>query len=73
LTEVETGPRIREIEFLFRDLVKSAQNLIVMEGQYYWSREVNDLLIAKLSMIDSSVSGPPTSQGARFAWIPKSP
>jgi phospholipase D1/2 len=41
-------PVTREIEFLFRDLIRSAEKRILLEGQYYWSKEVNDLLIAKL-------------------------
>jgi hypothetical protein len=39
---------IREIEFLFRDLIIGARERIVMEGQYYWSQELNDLLIEKM-------------------------
>ena len=38
---------VRETEFLFRDLILSAQSRIILEGQYFWSKEVNDLLIAK--------------------------
>jgi phospholipase D1/2 len=41
-------PLTREIEFLFRDLIRSAEKRIFLEGQYYWSKEVNDLLIAKM-------------------------
>lgn len=37
----------REVEFLFRDLIRAARKRIILEGQYYWSEEVNDLLIAK--------------------------
>ncbi len=41
-------PIVREIEFLFRDLVRAARRQLIFEGQYYWSREINDLLIAKM-------------------------
>jgi len=41
-------PIVREIEFLFRELVRSAEHQIVIEGQYYWSRELNDVLITKI-------------------------
>lgn len=39
---------IRETEFLFRDMIRSAKNQIVIENQYYWSRTINEVLIAKL-------------------------
>jgi phospholipase D1/2 len=39
---------VREIEFLFRDLIGSAERRILLEGQYFWSREITDLLIAKM-------------------------
>ncbi|MEO7161549.1 MAG: phospholipase D-like domain-containing protein, partial [Bdellovibrionia bacterium] len=39
---------VREVEFLFRDLIASAQRRIILEGQYYWSKILNDLLIAKI-------------------------
>jgi phospholipase D1/2 len=42
-------PLTREIEFLFRDLIRSAEKRILLEGQYYWSQEVNELLIAKMA------------------------
>ncbi|MFZ9595296.1 MAG: hypothetical protein ACO3A2_04380 [Bdellovibrionia bacterium] len=38
----------REVEFLFRDLIFLAQNRIILEGQYYWSKILNDLLISKM-------------------------
>jgi phosphatidylserine/phosphatidylglycerophosphate/cardiolipin synthase-like enzyme len=41
-------PLVREIEFLFRELVGAARERLVLEGQYYWSAELNDLLMAKL-------------------------
>lgn len=41
-------PLRREIEFLFRDLIRSAKRRIIIEGQYYWSSEMNDLIIAKM-------------------------
>ena len=41
-------PVRREIEFLFKDLLRSAQRRIIIEGQYYWSAEMNDLLITKI-------------------------
>ncbi|MCM2279442.1 MAG: phospholipase D-like domain-containing protein [Oligoflexia bacterium] len=41
-------PLIREVEFLFRDLIRAARRRIILEGQYYWSREINDLLISKM-------------------------
>ena len=42
------SPLVREIEFLFRDLIRSARKRIILEGQYYWSPQINDLLIAKV-------------------------
>lgn len=43
------NPRaIREIEFLFRDLIQSAKKRIILEGQYYWSPQINDLLISHI-------------------------
>lgn len=39
---------VREIEFLFRDLVRLAQRRIVIEGQYFWSHQIADLLITKM-------------------------
>jgi len=50
LSQVDPSPTalVREVEFLFRDLIQSAQKNIVLEGQYYWSREVNALLIKKM-------------------------
>ncbi len=39
---------VREVEFLFRDLIQAAENRIILEGQYYWSQIVNDLLISKI-------------------------
>jgi len=51
LVDVDAGatkPVIREIEFLFRDLIHLAKRRIILEGQYYWSKEINDLLIAKM-------------------------
>jgi phosphatidylserine/phosphatidylglycerophosphate/cardiolipin synthase-like enzyme len=41
-------PLVREVEFLFRDLIQSAQHRIILEGQYYWSRTIHDLLISKI-------------------------
>ena len=41
-------PIVREIEFLFRDLIQAATKRIILEGQYFWSTEMNDLLITKL-------------------------
>lgn len=41
-------PIVREIEFLFRDLIRGAKRRVILEGQYYWSREINDFLIAKM-------------------------
>src|SRR6185437_281643 len=35
-------------EFLFRDLIRAAQRRIILEGQYYWSSEINDMLIRKI-------------------------
>ncbi|MBU6374760.1 MAG: hypothetical protein KGQ59_02080 [Bdellovibrionales bacterium] len=37
-------PIVREIEFLFRDLILNAQSEIWMEGQYFWSRHVASAL-----------------------------
>jgi phospholipase D1/2 len=42
---------IREIEFLFRELIHSAQHRIILEGQYYWSDEINDMLLAKINQM----------------------
>lgn len=39
---------IREVEFLFRDLIEAAEHRIILEGQYYWSKIINDLLISKM-------------------------
>lgn len=39
---------VREVEFLFRDLIRSAERKIILEGQYFWSRSIHDLLIAKM-------------------------
>jgi phospholipase D1/2 len=44
-------PLIREIEFLFRDLIASARHRILIEGQYYWSELINDMLIAKINQM----------------------
>ncbi|MCM2323687.1 MAG: phospholipase D-like domain-containing protein [Oligoflexia bacterium] len=41
-------PIVREVEFLFRDLIRSARKRIIIEGQYYWSKLLNDLLIAQM-------------------------
>lgn len=41
-------PFIRETEFLFRELIRSAERRLILEGQYYWSTQINDLLIAKM-------------------------
>ncbi|MGZ3688101.1 MAG: phospholipase D-like domain-containing protein, partial [Bdellovibrionota bacterium] len=41
-------PIVREIEFLYRDLIESAEHQILIEGQYYWSRQIHDLLEAKI-------------------------
>ncbi len=38
----------REVEFLFRDLILSAEKRIILEGQYFWSEAVNDLLVSKI-------------------------
>lgn len=45
---INSTPIVREIEFLFRDLIRAARHRLVLEGQYYWSREINDLLITKM-------------------------
>lgn len=39
---------IREVEFLFRDLIEAAEYRIILEGQYYWSKVINDMLISKM-------------------------
>ncbi len=39
---------VREVEFLFRDLIQLAQSRIILEGQYYWSKVLNDVLISKI-------------------------
>jgi phosphatidylserine/phosphatidylglycerophosphate/cardiolipin synthase-like enzyme len=47
--ETSSSPRIvREIEFLFRELIGKAQQSIWLEGQYFWSRMITDLLTAKM-------------------------
>ncbi|MBC7692532.1 MAG: hypothetical protein H7222_12275 [Methylotenera sp.] len=52
IAHVDGGERgegiTREIEFLFRDLISQAEERIILEGQYYWSEKLNDLLIAKI-------------------------
>jgi phosphatidylserine/phosphatidylglycerophosphate/cardiolipin synthase-like enzyme len=42
-------PLIREIEFLFRDLILSAKHEIWLEGQYFWSKQVAQALLQKIS------------------------
>jgi phosphatidylserine/phosphatidylglycerophosphate/cardiolipin synthase-like enzyme len=39
---------VREIEFLFRDLVRLAERRIVIEGQYFWSQKITDILTGKM-------------------------
>jgi len=39
---------VREIEFLYRELIDRAERRLILEGQYYWSEELNDLLIHKV-------------------------
>jgi phosphatidylserine/phosphatidylglycerophosphate/cardiolipin synthase-like enzyme len=48
--DIERGQHhvVREVEFLYRDLIERAQKRLILEGQYYWSREFNDLLIRKI-------------------------
>jgi phosphatidylserine/phosphatidylglycerophosphate/cardiolipin synthase-like enzyme/uncharacterized membrane protein YdjX (TVP38/TMEM64 family) len=41
-------PITREIEFMFRDLIRLAERELVFEGQYYWSSEINQWLIDKM-------------------------
>lgn len=49
LSRTAAGPRlVREIEFLFRDLIASAEHRIILEGQYFWSRRLTDMLVAKM-------------------------
>jgi phosphatidylserine/phosphatidylglycerophosphate/cardiolipin synthase-like enzyme len=52
LSEVERMPKkrgmVREVEFLFRDLIQSAKKRIILEGQYYWSNVISDMLISKV-------------------------
>jgi phosphatidylserine/phosphatidylglycerophosphate/cardiolipin synthase-like enzyme len=38
-------PIVRDVEFLFRDLLRTARRRILLEGQYWWSRRVNEWLI----------------------------
>jgi len=45
---IEATPLVREVEFLYRELIFSAEDHLLIEGQYYWSRELNDMLIAKM-------------------------
>ena len=42
------SPVVREVEFLFRDLIQAAKSRIILEGQYYWSEQMNDMLISKV-------------------------
>ncbi|MGK5083945.1 phospholipase D-like domain-containing protein [Bdellovibrionota bacterium FG-1] len=44
---------VREIEFLFRDLIRSAQYRVILEGQYFWSKGICDLLCAKIQAMRS--------------------
>lgn len=44
----ESPRAIREVEFLFRDLILCAKKRIILEGQYYWSPQINDLLITQV-------------------------
>ncbi len=39
---------IREVEFLFRELIHLAQHRLVIEGQYFWSKRIARLLIDKM-------------------------
>ncbi len=39
---------IREVEFLFRELIHLAEYRLIMEGQYFWSKWVVRLLIEKM-------------------------
>ncbi len=52
-TDIEAGGvsrRLRrEVEFLFRDLIASAEHRIILEGQYYWSLLLHDILRAKIA------------------------
>lgn len=52
IAQIDQRPRkislTREVEFLFRDLIFLAKKRIIMEGQYYWSRTINDILITKI-------------------------
>jgi len=76
----ESPTPIREVEFLFRDLILSAQKRIILEGQYYWSTEINDLLIYKtlkmknqdfeiiLILTDLEKTDTPTRKMAPHQW-----
>src|SRR5262249_36818256 len=47
--EAGQGDRVvREIEFLLRDLIASAEHSLVLEGQYFWSRMITEFLISKM-------------------------
>ena len=39
----------REVEFLFRDLIARAEHRIILEGQYYWSLLLHDVLRSKIA------------------------
>ena len=41
-------PVVREIEFMNYELIERAERRIIIEGQYYWSRRFNELLVAKM-------------------------
>lgn len=71
---------IREVEFLFRDLILSAERRIILEGQYYWSPQINDFLIGQvlkmknrefeifLILTDLEKTNTPTSRMAPYQY-----
>lgn len=44
--DVEHPLIVRETEFLFRDMIRTTEREIIIEQQYYWSKTMNDELIA---------------------------
>ncbi len=45
---IPNRPIIREVEFLFLSLISRAEGRIWMEGQYFWSRRIQQALLQKM-------------------------
>lgn len=39
---------VREVEFLYRDLIRLSRRRIILEGQYFWSVGLQDLLLTQM-------------------------